>query len=75
MLNSNEKCAVFLDIDGTLISDSFTIPPASIASAAALGTLIFIPIYDMIKKKTNLLINYVFFYMKKIVFIGDLSLN
>ncbi|WJX38355.1 hypothetical protein P8452_26026 [Trifolium repens] len=30
------------------LSDSFTIPPASIASAAALGTLIFIPIYDMI---------------------------
>ncbi len=45
MLNNKEKCAVFLDIDGTLITDSFIIPPenlAAINSARANGHLVFI---------------------------------
>lgn len=45
MLDSNEKCAVFLDIDGTLISGSFEIPEANkkaIAAARAKGHLVFI---------------------------------
>ena len=45
MLNSNEKCAVFLDIDGTLLSDSFIISPENldaIRKARANGHLVFI---------------------------------
>lgn len=45
MLNKNEKCAVFLDIDGTLITDSFIIPPenlAAIKAAREKGHLVFI---------------------------------
>lgn len=45
MLNSNEKCAVFLDIDGTLISDSFIIPERNkkaIAAAREKGHMVFI---------------------------------
>ncbi|KAI5407508.1 protein NRT1/ PTR FAMILY 5.6 [Lathyrus oleraceus] len=30
------------------LSDSFTIPPASVSAAAAIGTIIFVPIYDRI---------------------------
>lgn len=45
MLNPKEKCAVFLDIDGTLISDSFTISNdnlKAIADARARGHMVFI---------------------------------
>ena len=45
MLNKNEKCAVFLDIDGTLLSDSFIIPPENlraIKAAQEKGHLVFI---------------------------------
>ncbi len=45
MLNPKEKCAVFLDIDGTLISDSFTISDdnlKAIAEARARGHMVFI---------------------------------
>lgn len=45
MLNNKEKCAVFLDIDGTLISDSFKIPQENldaIAKARAKGHMVFI---------------------------------
>ncbi len=45
MLNPKEKCAVFLDIDGTLISDSFKISDdnlKAIAQARAKGHLVFI---------------------------------
>lgn len=45
MLNKNEKCAVFLDIDGTLLSDSFIIPPENleaINAARAKGHMVFI---------------------------------
>ncbi len=45
MLNKNEKCAVFLDIDGTLLSDSFIIPSQNleaINAARAKGHMVFI---------------------------------
>lgn len=45
MLDKNERCAVFLDIDGTLLSDSFMIPPenlAAIKAAQEKGHLVFI---------------------------------
>lgn len=45
MLNPKEKCAVFLDVDGTLLSDSFIIPQRNleaIAAARAKGHLVFI---------------------------------
>lgn len=45
MLNPNEKCAAFLDIDGTLIADSFKIPDENldaIAEARAKGHMVFI---------------------------------
>lgn len=45
MLNNKEKCAVFLDIDGTLISDSFVISEdnlKAIADARARGHMVFI---------------------------------
>ncbi len=45
MLNSNEKCAVFLDIDGTLISGSLEIPEGNqkaIAAAREKGHMVFI---------------------------------
>ena len=45
MLNPNEKCAVFLDIDGTLISGSFEIPKGNqraIAAAREKGHMVFI---------------------------------
>lgn len=45
MLNSNEKCAVFLDIDGTLLSDSFIIPSENldaIRKAREKGHMVFI---------------------------------
>lgn len=45
MLNPKEKCAVFLDIDGTLISDSFRISDdnlKAIAEARAKGHMVFI---------------------------------
>ena len=45
MLNNKEKCAVFLDIDGTLISDSFKISEDNlnaIAKARAKGHMVFI---------------------------------
>lgn len=45
MLNPNEKCAVFLDIDGTLISDSFIISERNqkaIAAAREKGHMVFI---------------------------------
>ncbi len=45
MLNPKEKCAVFLDIDGTLLADSFKIPQRNldaIAAARAKGHLVFI---------------------------------
>ena len=45
MLNPKEKCAVFLDIDGTLLADTFIIPQANldaIAAARAKGHLVFI---------------------------------
>ena len=45
MLNPKEKCAVFLDIDGTLISDSFNISDdnlKAIADARAKGHMVFI---------------------------------
>lgn len=45
MLNNKEKCAVFLDIDGTLISDSFKISDdnlKAIAAARAMGHMVFI---------------------------------
>ena len=45
MLNPNEKCAVFLDIDGTLIHNSFKIPQPNldaIAAARAKGHMVFI---------------------------------
>lgn len=45
MLNPKEKCAVFLDIDGTLIHDSFIIPQKNleaIAAARAKGHMVFI---------------------------------
>lgn len=45
MLNKDEKCAVFLDIDGTLLSDSFIIPPENlraIKAAQEKGHLVFI---------------------------------
>ncbi len=45
MLNPKEKCAVFLDIDGTLISDSFKISDdnlKAIAEARARGHMVFI---------------------------------
>ncbi|MBR3779662.1 MAG: Cof-type HAD-IIB family hydrolase [Clostridia bacterium] len=45
MLNPKEKCAVFLDIDGTLLSDSFAIPPENlkaIKAAQEKGHLVFI---------------------------------
>ncbi len=45
MLNPNEKCAVFLDIDGTLIADKFVIPEENteaIAKAREKGHLVFI---------------------------------
>ena len=45
MLNPNEKCAIFLDIDGTLISDSFVIPERNkkaIAAAREKGHMVFI---------------------------------
>ena len=45
MLNPKEKCAVFLDIDGTLLSDSFRISDdnlKAIAEARAKGHMVFI---------------------------------
>lgn len=45
MLNPKEKCAVFLDIDGTLLSDSFIIPQRNIDAinaARAKGHMVFI---------------------------------
>ena len=45
MLNPNEKCAVFLDIDGTLISEDGIVPERNqnaIAAARAKGHLVFI---------------------------------
>lgn len=45
MLNNKEKCAVFLDIDGTLIGDSFKISDdnlKAIADARAMGHMVFI---------------------------------
>ena len=45
MLNPKEKCAVFLDIDGTLLHDSFIIPQKNldaINAARAKGHLVFI---------------------------------
>lgn len=45
MLNPKEKCAVFLDIDGTLISNSFEIPERNkkaIAAARKKGHMVFI---------------------------------
>ncbi|MBQ2847518.1 MAG: HAD family phosphatase [Clostridia bacterium] len=45
MFNPKEKCAVFLDIDGTLISDSFRISDdnlKAIAEARARGHMVFI---------------------------------
>lgn len=45
MINPKEKCAVFLDIDGTLISDSFQIPEENkraIAAAREKGHMVFI---------------------------------
>lgn len=45
MLNNKEKCAVFLDIDGTLLADSFKIPDdnlRAIAEARARGHMVFI---------------------------------
>lgn len=45
MLSPKEKCAVFLDIDGTLLADTFIIPQANldaIAAARAKGHLVFI---------------------------------
>lgn len=45
MLNNKEKCAVFLDIDGTLISDSFKVSDdnlKAIAEARAKGHMVFI---------------------------------
>lgn len=45
MINSNEKCAVFLDVDGTLLSDSFIIPPENldaIRKARSKGHMVFI---------------------------------
>lgn len=45
MLNLKDKCAVFLDIDGTLIHDSFVIPQPNldaIAAARAKGHMVFI---------------------------------
>ncbi len=45
MLDKNERCAVFLDIDGTLLADSFMIPPdnlAAIKAARDKGHMIFI---------------------------------
>ena len=45
MINPKEKCAVFLDIDGTLISDSFKIPEENkraIAAAREKGHMVFI---------------------------------
>lgn len=45
MLNPKEKCAVFLDIDGTLIHDSFIIPQRNldaIAAARSKGHMVFI---------------------------------
>ncbi len=45
MLNPNEKCAVFLDIDGTLTVDSFAIPVENlnaIAKAREKGHMVFI---------------------------------
>lgn len=45
MLNSNERCAVFIDIDGTLIYDSFTISQENldaIAKARSKGHMVFI---------------------------------
>lgn len=45
MLNNKEKCAVFLDIDGTLIGDSFKIPEdnlRAIAEARSRGHMVFI---------------------------------
>ena len=35
MLNPKEKCAVFLDIDGTLLGDSFIIPKENLDAVAA----------------------------------------
>lgn len=45
MLNPKEKCAIFLDIDGTLLADSFIIPQKNldaISAARAKGHLVFI---------------------------------
>lgn len=45
MLNPKEKCAVFLDIDGTLLHDSFIIPQRNIDAinaARAKGHMVFI---------------------------------
>ncbi len=45
MLNPKEKCAVFLDIDGTLIGDSLQIPERNrqaIAAARKMGHMVFI---------------------------------
>ena len=45
MLNPKEKCAVFLDIDGTLIADSFIIPPENlkaIKAAREKGHMVFV---------------------------------
>lgn len=45
MVNPKEKCAVFLDVDGTLISDSFKISDdnlKAIAEARARGHMVFI---------------------------------
>lgn len=45
MLDSNQKCAVFLDIDGTLLSDSFIISPENldaIKTAREKGHMVFI---------------------------------
>lgn len=45
MLDFNEKCAVFLDIDGTLLSDSFIISPENleaIKKAREKGHMVFI---------------------------------
>lgn len=45
MLNPKEKCAIFLDIDGTLLADSFIIPQGNldaIAAARAKGHLVFV---------------------------------
>ncbi len=45
MLNPKEKCAVFLDIDGTLLADSFIIPQRNIDAinaARAKGHMVFI---------------------------------